>query len=97
LRKDGDFLPKKQEIAHFGLLDIQQLVSYTLQYDMGSAIKRMGWALEAFGISMDFLDPLQNYPVKNNYLLDIRGSDEGEFVRRWNIIQNLGGGLSNND
>jgi predicted transcriptional regulator of viral defense system len=83
--------------THFESLDIQQLVSYTIRYDTGSVIKRMGWILESLGISKEFLEPLQNYPVKNNYLLDTRGPDEGTFVRSWNITQNLRGGLSNHD
>jgi predicted transcriptional regulator of viral defense system len=83
--------------THLGSLDIQQLVSYTLRYDMGSVIKRMGWIFESLGISKEQLEPLQTYPVKNDYLLDMRGSQKGAINRKWNIIQNLRAEAANND
>jgi predicted transcriptional regulator of viral defense system len=80
--------------AHIDSLNISQLVSYALRYDMGSVIKRMGWILESLGISSDQLGPLQTLSVKNNYLLDGRGPKKGE-IDRWNILRNIPGEIYN--
>ncbi|MCJ7701005.1 MAG: type IV toxin-antitoxin system AbiEi family antitoxin domain-containing protein [Anaerolineales bacterium] len=81
--------------SHIEFLNIEQLVSYSLRYEMGSVIKRMGWILESLGISSDQLSPLQTYSVKNNYLLDTQGLQKGKTNRRWNIIQNITGEIYN--
>ena len=72
-------------------LDISQLVAYTLRYNQGSTIKRMGWILEHLGVTGKVTSPLQAYPVTNYYLLDQRGSSTGTLNKRWRIKENLKG------
>jgi predicted transcriptional regulator of viral defense system len=70
-------------------LDISQLVSYTLQYDMGAVIKRMGWILEHLGIQKMNITPLITYPATNYYRLDPQGPSAGTLNRLWHIIDNI--------
>lgn len=75
--------------AHGHTLDLNQLVRYALRYDMGSVIKRLGWLLEELGISHGVTEPLQHYPVRTYYPLDLGRSQSGTSTARWRIINNL--------
>jgi len=73
-------------------LDLQRLVAYTLRYDEGATIKRMGWVLEKLGVSPETLRPLQAYPVATYYPLEPRSPLRGRANCAWRIRENLAGG-----
>lgn len=70
-------------------LDIQKLVNYAIQYDKKSLIKRLGWALEYFGVSAKQLEPLLNAPISYFCRLDPSAPARGPCVKRWMIQNNL--------
>lgn len=74
---------------HGNTIDLQQLVSYGLQYDMGSVIKRLGWILDEMGVMADMIRPLQQYEVQTYYLLDPGRSRSGSSDSHWHITNNL--------
>lgn len=71
-------------------INMDRLVDYGLMYNMGSVIKRLGWALENLGFAGNSLERLRAYPVKRYYLLD-PGLEETSAIKnsRWHIIENL--------
>jgi len=71
-------------------IDVNRLVMYAVKYNMGSVIKRLGWALENLGISGESLEPLRAYPVRRYYLLD-PGLEAASVTKnpRWHLIENL--------
>jgi len=75
--------------AHLGQFDPGKLVAYALRYDVGAVIKRLGWILDALGVSGAEIEPLRSYPVRNDTLLDATGSRAGATVRKWRIVNNL--------
>ncbi len=79
-------------------INLTTLIEYTIRYDMGSVIKRMGWILEKLGVDRDALEPLRAYPVSNYILLDstlqsqsIRPKQAISLNKNnyWKIIENL--------
>ena len=78
--------------SHISELDTEKLVQYTLNYKVGSVVKRMGWILDAIGVQEHILVPLREYPVQNYYALDPRKPRHGGSNSRWRIIENLPGG-----
>ena len=74
-----------------GQIRVNRLVEYTLKFDTGSIIKRLGWVLEKLGVPDETLEPLQDYPVKRYYPLD-PNLDLGFHKNiRWQIFENLVG------
>lgn len=71
-------------------INMDRLVDYGLKYDMGSVIKRLGWALENLGFAGNSLERLRVYPVKRYYLLD-PSLEETSAIKnsRWHITENL--------
>jgi len=78
--------------ANWPAVDGDKLVSYALRYDVGAAIKRLGYWLECFGAPADLLLPLAEYPVAGYVPLDPAGPSGGETNSRWGIRANLAGG-----
>jgi predicted transcriptional regulator of viral defense system len=72
-----------------GVIKVNRLVDYTLKYDTGSVIKRLGWALEKLGVPGSELEGLQNYPVGRYYPLDLNLGEDGPKNRRWQVLENL--------
>ncbi len=70
-------------------LQVKQLVGYALRLGKGSVIKRLGWALEQFGVSFDLLEPLRAAPAKTWYRLDPQKRRDGQPYERWRIIENV--------
>lgn len=70
-------------------LDVERLVDYALQYDMGSVIKRLGWLLAETESSEDLLEQLEAYPVSSYYSLDPGRVRSGQSDSRWHVINNL--------
>jgi predicted transcriptional regulator of viral defense system len=70
-------------------IDSAKLIKYTLQYDEKVLAKRLGWALEYFGISLQLLQPLLNIPMPYYCSLDSEKVSTGPCNSRWNIQNNL--------
>lgn len=70
-------------------IDIQKLVNYAIQYDKKSLAKRLGWALECFGIPEIKLQPLLAVPIAHYCRLNPSAPAIGPCDKRWMIQNNL--------
>jgi predicted transcriptional regulator of viral defense system len=70
-------------------INLQGLVRYGLEYQVGAVIKRLGWCLENLGVAGDLLIPLQQIPVRNMTLLDARAPASTVLSERWQVNENL--------
>lgn len=70
-------------------IDISQLVAYTLRYDVGTVIKRLGWLLERMAVSEDVLLPLHEYPVSGSIMLDPNQPRSEKYNPYWQVNENL--------
>ncbi len=77
--------------AHHPELDLAKLISYTLRLGVVAVGKRLGWALETFGVADDLLAPLIALPAKGVQALDPQRERRGTVIRRWKLIDNLAG------
>ena len=75
--------------AHHRSLDLPKLVSYAVRLDVASVAKRLGWALESFGVKGKVLAPLLAMPVKMIQPLDPRRQATGPVIARWQLQDNL--------
>jgi predicted transcriptional regulator of viral defense system len=75
--------------AHHQSLDVQKLVSYAVRLDVAAAAKRLGWALESFGVKERVLAPLLAVPVKMIQPIDPRRQRTGPVIARWRVQDNL--------
>ncbi len=70
-------------------INIEQLVNYTLKYNVGAVVKRMGWLLEKMGVASEQLDILQKHSARSFYLLDTKQPKSNNINYRWQIDENL--------
>ncbi len=70
-------------------IDIEKLISYAILYGRKSLIKRLGWALEHFGISESFLKPLLQVEINHYCRLNPSKAAIGPCESRWMIQNNL--------
>jgi predicted transcriptional regulator of viral defense system len=70
-------------------IDLSQLITYALRYDVGAVIKRQGWLLERMGADANLLLPLKSYPVTGTVLLDPSQPRSEKFDPSWQISENL--------
>lgn len=70
-------------------LDIKKLVDYAILYKNKSVIKRLGWALEYFGVTEKYFAPLLEIQINYYCRLDPSGPAKGPCVKRWMIQNNL--------
>jgi predicted transcriptional regulator of viral defense system len=75
--------------AHREALDLPKLVSYALRFGVIAVAKRLGWALESFGVEEGILAPLLALPVKRVQPLDPRRELRGPVIARWRLQDNL--------
>ncbi|MGC9356738.1 MAG: type IV toxin-antitoxin system AbiEi family antitoxin domain-containing protein [Anaerolineae bacterium] len=75
--------------AHWGRVDIEQLVQYTLRYNVGAVSKRLGWALETLGAVESNLAPLRDYPLQAYSQLDPTRPPGGSPITAWQLYNNL--------
>ncbi|MBV9575703.1 MAG: hypothetical protein JO149_03685 [Gammaproteobacteria bacterium] len=71
------------------MIDTQKLINYAIQYDKKSLAKRLGWALEYFGIPAKQLKPLLKIPINYYCRLDPSAPATGPCDKRWMIQNNL--------
>lgn len=74
---------------HIHELDLEKLVGYAVRYGKASAIKRVGWVLERLDAPSEFVDPLEEIPIKGFRLLDPTRPRRGPYEKRWMIQNNL--------
>lgn len=70
-------------------IDIQKLVDYAIKYDKKSLAKRLGWALEYFGVPAKLIEPLLKVPINYYCRLDPSAPATGPCDKRWMIQNNL--------
>jgi predicted transcriptional regulator of viral defense system len=70
-------------------INIHKLVRYAIQYDKKSVAKRLGWALEYFGVSAKQLEPLLKVSISYYCRLDPSAVATGPCDKRWTIQNNL--------
>lgn len=70
-------------------IDTRKLVRYTIQYNKKSLSKRLGWALEYFGIPTEHYGPLLKVPIHYYCRLDPSVPSIGAYNKRWMIQNNL--------
>ena len=70
-------------------VNIQKLIEYAIKYNKKSIIKRLGWALENFGVSAKKLTPLLKVPINYYCRLDPLAPTIGPCDNRWMIQNNL--------
>ncbi len=70
-------------------IDTNKLIKYAVQYNKKSLIKRLGWALEYFGIPENKLIPLLKVPINYYCRLDPSSPAIGPCDKRWMIQNNL--------
>jgi predicted transcriptional regulator of viral defense system len=75
--------------VHLDRLDVDKLVAYALQYDVGAVLKRLGWALETFAVPQQAIAPLLAYPLRAYSQLDPTGPPGGTPITRWLLRNNL--------
>ena len=70
-------------------INIQKLVDYAIQYNKKSLAKRLGWALEYFGVTAKQLEPLLKVPSNYYCRLDPSAPALGPCDKHWMIQNNL--------
>lgn len=74
---------------HLSELDLKKLAAYGVRYGKGSVAKRLGWALEQFGVDEVISAPLLAVPVNGYRALDPGRPRYGRCDSRWMIQDNL--------
>ncbi len=75
---------KKQE------LDLDRLIGYAVEVDVGAVIRRLGFLLEIFQMASDSqISSLQQHPAKSYALLDPVLPHEGRYLARWRLRLNM--------
>ena len=75
--------------SHLADIDVRRLVQYAVRLDVAAVAKRLGWALEGFGVLADVLAPLRSYPAKGDSPLDPGRPARGRHNSTWQVIENL--------
>ena len=70
-------------------IDLDRLIAYAVQYDVGAVIKRLGWLLERMGVETNLLIPLGSYPVARTIFLDPNQPRSEKCNPFWHINENL--------
>ncbi len=75
--------------AQYRSLELSRLVSYAVRLHVAVVAKRLGWALESFGVETETLRGLLDVPVKMVQPLDPRRQRSGPVISRWRLQDNL--------
>jgi predicted transcriptional regulator of viral defense system len=71
-------------------LDLDRLIQYALEVDIGAVIRRLGFLLETFQVaSSSQLFSLHQRLTKSYALLDPVLPDEGRYLARWRLRLNM--------
>lgn len=69
-------------------LDLDKIIDYSKRLNAVSA-KRLGFILEYLGVDSSKLKTLEDVPIRARRKLDPKGSSQGRFNKKWNIIENI--------
>jgi len=72
-----------------GMIDVEKLINYAIQYNKKYLAKRLGWALEYFGVKENILKPLLSVSIHHYSRLDPSSPARGPCNKRWMIQDNL--------
>jgi predicted transcriptional regulator of viral defense system len=70
-------------------IDLDSLIAYAVQYDVGAVTKRLGWLLEKMGVDANQLISLRSYPVIGTILLDPSQPESEKYNPFWHINENM--------
>jgi predicted transcriptional regulator of viral defense system len=70
-------------------IDVKKLIHYAVNYGKKSLAKRVGWALEYFGVPAQELEPLLKIPIHHYCRLDPSAPAKGHCDKRWMVQNNL--------
>lgn len=70
-------------------IDVKKLIHYAVNYGKKSLAKRVGWALEYFGVAAQELEPLLEIPIHHYCRLDPSAPAKGHCDKRWMVQNNL--------
>lgn len=71
-------------------LDLDRLIQYAVEFDVGAVIRRLGFLLETFQVASDSqVFSLQQRLTKSYALLDPVLPDEGRYLARWRLRLNM--------
>jgi len=71
-------------------LDLDRLIQYAVEVDIGAVIRRLGFLLETFQVASNSqLFSLQQRLTKSYALLDPVLPDEGRYLARWRLRLNM--------
>jgi predicted transcriptional regulator of viral defense system len=75
---------------HLPVLDVARLISHASRFSKRVVAKRIGHALEAFGVASNLVEPLRKLPMLGYRALDPTKEATGQRDRRWQLVLNLG-------
>lgn len=76
---------------HLQELEINTLVEFAVKYGVSTVSRRLGWALERMGVSLDLLAPLLPSPLTSFQPFDPTRPKSDSYDKRWKLIINLPG------
>ena len=68
---------------------ILRIVAHALRYGADVVAKRVGFALERFGVAENVVEPLRALPMRGFRALDPTRAPRGPRNPRWGLIENL--------
>lgn len=74
---------------HLHEIDVERLVAHSLKFSKRVVAKRIGYALENFGVASNVLEPLRALPMLGFRALDPTKEETGPRDRRWQVVNNL--------
>lgn len=74
---------------HHHELDIAKLTDYALRIGKSSVARRLGWALEYFGVEASLVEPLRKISAVGFSSLDPTRPRRGSYNKRWMIQDNI--------
>lgn len=74
---------------HSSELEVERLVDHAKRYSRVVVAKRVGYALEHFGIAPHLVERLRQVPMKGLRALDPTRATRGVRDRRWHLVINL--------
>jgi predicted transcriptional regulator of viral defense system len=74
---------------HLHQIDVQCLIAHASRFSKRVAAKRIGYALENFGVASEVLEPLRALPMLGYRVLDPTKEGVGPRDRRWQVVVNL--------
>ena len=85
----GEALGVLENVLSSESIDVDKLVRYAVAYEKKYLAKRLGWALESFGIKAKALKPLLDVKISHYTRLDPSSPATGACDKHWMVQNNL--------